>query len=110
MRKGRDKQTWLPKVLLEIPGLDEDHQRLLGHVNALIAAVASKAPAGVQSAISELQSETEAHFAREETLMLEGSTRASSNIARGTSVCCASSGHCASRSMPQEEFGFLSYR
>ncbi len=71
MRKEGDKQTWLPKVLLEIPGLDEDHQRLLGHVNALIAAVASKAPAGVQSAISELRSETEAHFAREETLMLE---------------------------------------
>ena len=71
MRKERDKQIWLPKVLLEIPKLDEDHQRLLGRVNALIAAVASKAPAGVQSALSELRSETEAHFAREETLMLE---------------------------------------
>ncbi len=71
MRKGSDKQAWSPKVLLEVPELDEDHQRLLGRVNALIAAVASKAPAGVQSALSELRSETEAHFAREETLMLE---------------------------------------
>jgi hemerythrin-like metal-binding protein len=60
----------LPKVLLESPDLDEDHQRLLGHVNALIAAIASKAPTGVRSALSELRSETEAHFAREETMML----------------------------------------
>jgi len=71
MRKRRDKKTWSPKVLLEIPQLDDDHERLLGHVNGLIAAVASKAPAGVRSALSELRSETEAHFAREETLMLE---------------------------------------
>jgi hemerythrin len=71
MRKGSDKQAWPPKVLLEVPELDEDHQRLLGRVNALIAAVASKAPASVQSALSELRSETMAHFAREETLMIE---------------------------------------
>ncbi|MEP6941696.1 MAG: hemerythrin family protein [Betaproteobacteria bacterium] len=71
MRKEGDQQTWLPKVSLERPDLDEDHQRLLGRVNALIAAIASKAPAGVQSALSALRSETEAHFAREETLMLE---------------------------------------
>ena len=71
MRRGRGKKTWSPKVLLEIPELDEDHQRLLGRVDALIAAVASKAPAGVRSALSELRSETEAHFAREETLMRE---------------------------------------
>jgi hemerythrin len=71
MRKEEYEQTWLPKVLLEIPELDGDHQRLLGRVNALIAAVTAKAPAGVQSALSELRSETEAHFAREETLMLE---------------------------------------
>ncbi len=71
MRKEGDPQTWLPRVLLESPELDEDHQRLLNRVNALIAAVASKAPAGVRSALSELRSETEAHFAREEALMLE---------------------------------------
>jgi len=72
MRKERGKQTWLPTVLLEIPELDEDHQRLLDRVNALIAAVADKAaPVGVQSALSELRSETGAHFAREEALMLE---------------------------------------
>ena len=71
MRNERGMQIWRPKVLLEIPELDEDHQRLLGCVNALIAAVASKAPAGLQSALSELQSETAAHFAREETLMGE---------------------------------------
>ena len=71
MRKEAHKYTWLPKVLLEISGLDEDHQRLLGRVNALIVAVASRTPASVQSALGELRSETEAHFAREETLMLE---------------------------------------
>jgi len=71
MRREQDLQTWLPKALLEIPELGEDHGRLLGCVNALIAAVASKAPPGVQWALSELRSETEAHFAREETLMRE---------------------------------------
>lgn len=71
MRKERGKKTWSPKVLLQISELDADHQRLLRRVNAVIAAVASKAPAGVRSALSELRSETEAHFAREETLMLE---------------------------------------
>jgi len=71
MRKKGTQQTWLPKVLLESPELDDDHQRLLGRVNALIAAIASKAPANVRSALSELHSETEAHFAREETMMLE---------------------------------------
>ena len=70
MRKEKDR-TWLPNVLLEIPELDEDHQRLLCRVNALLAAVASRKPAVVQSALSELRSETEAHFAREETLMRE---------------------------------------
>jgi len=71
MRKIGDNQTWLRNVLLDIPELDEDHQRLLCRVNALIAAVASKEPAAVQSALSELRSETEVHFAREETLMRE---------------------------------------
>ena len=71
MRREGDAQNWLPKILLEIPELDEDHQRLLSCVDALIAAAASKAPAGVQSALSELRSETEGHFAREETLMRE---------------------------------------
>jgi hemerythrin-like metal-binding protein len=71
MRKVRRKQNWSQEVSLEIPALDEDHQRLLGRVNALIAAIASGTPAGVQSALCELRSETEAHFAREETLMLE---------------------------------------
>ena len=71
MRREGDAQNWLPKILLEIPELDEDHQRLLSCVNALIASVASKAPAGVQWALSELRSETEDHFAREETLMRE---------------------------------------
>lgn len=70
MRKKADRQTWLPQVLLESPDLDDDHQRLLGRVNALIAAIVSKTPAGVQSALSDLRSETEAHFAREETMML----------------------------------------
>ena len=69
MRRDVDTPSWLPRVLLEIPELDEDHGRLLGFVNALIAAVAFKAPPGVQWALSELRSETEAHFAREETLM-----------------------------------------
>jgi hemerythrin-like metal-binding protein len=71
MRKEKDNRTWLPNVLLEIPELDEDHQRLLSRVNTLLAAVASSEPAVVQSALSELRSETEAHFAREETLMRE---------------------------------------
>jgi len=71
MRKENDNRIWLPNVLLEIPELDEDHQRLLRRVNALLAAVASREPAAVQSALSELRSETEAHFAREEALMRE---------------------------------------
>lgn len=71
MRKERGKKTWSPKVILEIPELDEDHQRLLGRVNALVAAVASKTPSRVQSALSALRCETEAHFAREEALMFE---------------------------------------
>jgi len=71
MRRKRDNRIWLPSVLLEIPELDEDHQRLLHRVNALLAAVASREPAVVQSALRELRSETEAHFAREETLMRE---------------------------------------
>jgi hemerythrin len=71
MRKEAYKQTLLPKVLLEIAELDEDHERLLDRVNGLIAAVAAKAPAGIESALIELRSETQAHFGREETLMLE---------------------------------------
>jgi hypothetical protein len=46
MRKEADKQTWLPKVLLEIAELDEDHERLPHRVNALIAAVASNGAGG----------------------------------------------------------------
>jgi len=71
MRKVRRRKIWWSKVLLQVPELDDDHQRLLGRVNALIAAIASRTPAEVQSALSELRSETEAHFAREEALMLE---------------------------------------
>jgi hemerythrin len=71
MPEEADNRIWLPNVLLEFPELDEDHQRLLRRVNALLAAVASGGPATVQSALGELRSETEAHFAREETLMRE---------------------------------------
>jgi len=69
MRKKADRQTRLPEVLLESPALDDDHQRLLGLVNALIDAIASKAPSSVRSALGELRAEAEAHFAREETMM-----------------------------------------
>jgi hemerythrin len=71
MRKEEDNRIWLSNVLLEIPALDDDHQRLLGHVNALLAAVASREREAVQSALSELRAETEGHFAREEALMRE---------------------------------------
>ena len=71
MRKEADNRNWPPNVLLANPELDEDHQRLLRLVNALLTAVASREPAVVRSALSELRSETEAHFAREEALMRE---------------------------------------
>jgi hemerythrin len=64
-------RTRLPIVLLEIPELDEDHQRLLGRVNALLAAVESRESPVVQAALVELRSEAEDHFAREEVLMRE---------------------------------------
>jgi hemerythrin len=63
--------TWTPYVLLEIPELDDDHQRLLRKVNALLTAVAAKELAPVQAALAALRSETESHFAREEALMRE---------------------------------------
>jgi hemerythrin len=71
MRTEEDNRIWPPNVLLEIPALDEDHERLLRHVNALLAAVASREREVVQSALGELRVETEAHFAREEALMRE---------------------------------------
>ena len=70
MRRKPGRRLWSPKVSLEIPKLDEDHQRLLARVNALIDAVSSKTPSSVRAALIELQSETQAHFAREEALML----------------------------------------
>ena len=71
MQSTADTRDWSPYVSLDIPELDADHARLLSRVNALLAAVASRDPAVVDSALRELRIETEAHFAREETLMRE---------------------------------------
>ena len=69
MHSTADPRDWSPNVSLDVPELDEDHARLLISVDALLDAVASRDPAAVRSALRELRTETEAHFAREETLM-----------------------------------------
>lgn len=62
--------SWTDAHALGLPEVDDQHRRLFERVNALWACVAAKAPAAcVLAALRELEQDTLAHFAAEETFM-----------------------------------------
>lgn len=62
--------NWTDLYRLGIPRIDDDHRRLVEHLERVLDALAAKAPGGELAACMDaFIAETEGHFAREEDLL-----------------------------------------
>lgn len=64
---------WSDELSVAIPAIDEDHRKLLGLLNKVIAACYAGVGAGVvETALKQLDAYTRDHFGREEALLEQG--------------------------------------
>jgi len=64
--------AWSEELNVGIPGIDDEHRRFIGQVNALNAAIAGREPkTRVEELLKVIVRDACAHFAREERLLEE---------------------------------------